>query len=141
MTRRSLRLDLVAARSEVARALDALRDFALGIGAGEDLAGDICLAADEALANAILHGYREDGVGPILLEVGEEGETITLRIVDSARPFDPLKAPPPKLDVLPEERKPGGLGIFLMRAVSHEVTYAREGERNHLTLRWKVPRE
>lgn len=138
MTPAELSLDLVAARAEVARALDALREFAGRANIPEEVCYDLCLAADEAIANVILHGYRENRTGPIRLRARAEGEALTLEVEDSGPPFDPLQAPPPRLLVAPAERKPGGLGIFLIRAVTHDVAYAREGDRNHLTLSWSV---
>lgn len=137
MTPTQLSLDLVAARGEVARALDALREFARSAHLSEEVGYDLCLAADEALANVILHGYREDRASLIRLHARAEGDLLTLEVVDSGPPFNPLEAPPPRLLVAPAERKPGGLGIFLIRAVTHEVTYAREGDRNRLTLSWR----
>jgi anti-sigma regulatory factor (Ser/Thr protein kinase) len=135
-----LSLDLVAARCEVARALDALREFGVREDLSPQVSFDLCLAADEALANIILHGYGEDAKSPIRLDVHVTGDTLVLEVEDSGPPFDPLQAPPPKLDIPPEERRPGGLGIFLIRSVTHEVEYLREGDRNHLTLRWRVER-
>jgi anti-sigma regulatory factor (Ser/Thr protein kinase) len=135
-----LSLDLVAARSEVARALDALREFGIREDLPPQVSFDLCLAADEALANIILHGYGEDSISPIRLDARVSGETLILEVEDSGPAFDPLKAPPPKLNVPPEERKPGGLGIFLIRSVTHEVEYRRDGDRNRLTLRWRMER-
>ena len=133
-----LSLDLVAARSEVARALDALREFGVREDLPPQVSFDLCLAADEALANIILHGYGEDAKSPIRLDARVAGETLVLEVEDSGPPFDPLTAPAPKLNVPPEERKPGGLGIFLIRSVTHEVEYRRDGDHNHLTLRWRM---
>ena len=138
MTPAELSLNMVAARGEVARALEALREFSRRADLPEDVGYDLCLAADEALANIILHGYEEDLRSPIEMRARAGEDSLTLELEDCGPPFDPLKAPPPRLLVAPCERKPGGLGIFLIRAVTHEVRYAREGDRNRLTLRWSV---
>jgi serine/threonine-protein kinase RsbW len=138
MTSPALRLDLVAERSEVGRALDALRTFGTELALDEDFVFDLCLAVDEALANIILHGYRQDGKGKIRVRGRAEAGILRVVVEDHAPPFNPLEAPPPKLDVPPHERKPGGLGIFHIRTVTHEVDYIREGDCNRLTLIWRL---
>ena len=62
-----------------------------------------------------------------------------MTITDNGVPFDPLTAPVPSLDVPAEERPIGGLGVHFIRTVTDSVTYAREGERNVLSMEKKRP--
>ena len=54
-----------------------------------------------------------------------------VRIVDEGPPYDPTTRPDPDLD----EPRTGGYGIFLVRQLTDQVAYTREGEQNVLTLR------
>lgn len=139
MDRTEITLELAASRPEVSRALDAVGAFAEGLGLAEELAYDLRLAADEVLANIILHGYREDGCGSIRFSARAEGGALTLEFEDSAPPFDPVETPAPERGARAEGERAGGMGLILLRAVVPEISYAREGGRNRLTLRWSLP--
>ena len=71
-------------------------------------------AVDEATTNVILHGYRG---GPGWVEVAAErvGDRIVVTVTDEAPSFDPTRVPEPDLSVPPERRRPGGMGIHLIR--------------------------
>ncbi|MDD3856782.1 MAG: ATP-binding protein [Methanoculleus sp.] len=47
--------------------------------------------------------------------------------------------PPPLLDIPAGERPIGGLGVHFIRTVTDSVTYAREGEKNVLSMEKKRP--
>jgi serine/threonine-protein kinase RsbW len=95
---------------------------------------DLVLAVDEAATNTILHGYRGQA-GYLEAEVRCERDALVVRLRDRAPAFDPRQVPPPNLAVPLEERTPGGLGVFLMRALTDDLVYHRtpEGE-NEFTL-------
>ena len=89
---------------------------------------------DEAVSNAINHGYDAGVRGEIAVRLRRAGDGVLLEVEDDGRPFDPLQAPPPDL-TLPLERRPiGGLGVHLIRNLMDEVTYARVGGRNVLKM-------
>ena len=94
---------------------------------------DIQLALEEAIANTILHGYRGDP-GTIILHGSITDNHLVVEITDTAPPFDPLTVPDPDLTSPLEERKEGGLGIYLIRQVTDTVTYRYEQGKNILIL-------
>ena len=63
-----------------------------------------------------------------------EGEILTIQVEDDGKPFDPLEAPPPNLDLPIEDRPIGGLGIYIVRSTVNEIEHRREGGRNILTM-------
>ena len=125
--------------AEVGR-LGVVREFVeatvAGFGADESLVHDAALAADEAVCNIIVHGYQRLG-GEIELCIARAGSDLVIRIRDRAPAFDPTAYPAPDLAVSLEQRKPGGLGIYLIRQVMDEVTYRRipEGGNELLLVR------
>ena len=89
---------------------------------------------DEAVSNAINHGYDAGVRGEIAVRLRRTGDRVVAEVEDDGRPFDPLQAPPPDL-TLPLERRPvGGLGIHLIRKLMDEVSYARRDGRNVLKM-------
>jgi anti-sigma regulatory factor (Ser/Thr protein kinase) len=86
------------------------------------------------LTNVAKYAF-EPGVAPAVeLRVSFTDAAALLEFRDQGRAFDPLGEPPPDLDVPPEERVPGGLGLVLLRALVDEARYEREGSTNVLRL-------
>ena len=108
-------------------------------GAEHQLSNDdvmaINLALDEVLMNVIEYRYEDDGDHEITVTMAVEDGVLTIEVEDDGRPFDPLQAPPPDLDLPIEERPVGGLGIHLVRSMMEAVEYQRRGGRNILTMR------
>jgi Anti-sigma regulatory factor (Ser/Thr protein kinase) len=103
---------------------------------------EVLLAAEELIVNVISYAYSEGAPGEVRLEAekpaGRAG--LLLRIMDRGRPFDPLSLREPDLAVGVEERRIGGLGVFLARRKSDRLTYARTGDANVLTVeKWAAP--
>ena len=94
---------------------------------------DLQLAVEEALANTILHGYR-DTTGEVSIAILATQEAVQVRIEDHAPPFDPLSLPEPERGSDLARRRIGGLGVYLMRQVVDEVRYQYIEGKNVLTL-------
>jgi anti-sigma regulatory factor (Ser/Thr protein kinase) len=132
LTSRSIRID--ADLDALAKVRTFVRSAADEAGAPEACRSDIVQAVDEAATNAIVHGY---GGRPGWLEVGaavEDGRFV-VRLEDGAPEFDPTSVPEPDLSVPPMARRPGGMGVHLMRACTDTLSYRpRPGGGNILTL-------
>ena len=99
-----------------------------------DCRGDIVQAVDEAATNAIVHGYA-GRPGWLEVTAGVEGDRFVVRLEDGAPEFDPTTVPEPDLRVPPMARRPGGMGVHLMRACTDTLTHRpRPGGGNILTL-------
>lgn len=57
-----------------------------------------------------------------------------LVLTDTGKEFDPTMAPEADITLSADERKIGGLGIFLIRQIMNEVKYERIDGKNVLTL-------
>lgn len=99
-----------------------------------DLIFQVELVLEELGLNVINHG-KSEGLQQIEIRLTSEAEALTIEIVDSGVPFDPLTdAPRPDLESGVQERAVGGLGVHLVRSMMDELDYRREGGKNHLTL-------
>jgi serine/threonine-protein kinase RsbW len=79
-------------------------------------------ALREALANAILHGNRQNLALPIEVEYRLAGDTFTIMVSDQGEGFDPASIPDP---TDPENLlRPSGRGIFYIRQFMDRVEYS-----------------
>ena len=132
LTARSLRVDADPRALAEVRAF--IRDAAEDAGAPEACRSDIVQAVDEAATNAIVHGYA-GAPGWIEISAAIDRDRFIVRLEDAAPEFDPTGVPAPDLSVPPHARKPGGMGVHLMRQCTDEMTHRpRPGGGNILTL-------
>ncbi len=100
----------------------------------EDLIADMALVTEEVLANVI--DYNAPGQGAkIEVELRLSPQRLELVFLDSGIPFNPLEEiANPDLSADAEEREAGGFGFFLVRELTDQVAYQREGGRNRLSV-------
>ena len=75
------------------------------------------------------------------VEIIRDEKSITLRFHDGGIPFNPLEKEEPDFAIPLEDRKIGGLGIFMVIKYMDTVTYERTGEENILTVRKNVKKQ
>lgn len=75
------------------------------------------------------------------VEIIRDEKSITLRFHDGGIPFNPLEKEEPDFTIPLEDRKIGGLGIFMVIKYMDTVTYERTGEENILTVRKNVKKQ
>ncbi len=121
----------------LAEALRAAEAFCTGANAIGLARTNVLTVLDEVLANVINHGFAGTS-GTIELAMERAVGRVTIRVADTAAPFDPLLMPMPDTSLPLEKRKIGGLGIALVRALTDDVVYERRDERNQLTLTWRI---
>ena len=92
----------------------------------------LSLAVDEIATNSILHGYEEQGLqGPLYIWTEVDETQLRIIVEDEGKMYDPLQAAPPSdMSALPEDRKIGGLGIYLTMKGVDEFRYERVNDRN-----------
>jgi serine/threonine-protein kinase RsbW len=110
-----------------------VREQAALVGADGEATDDIVSAVDELVTNSIIHGYR-GGEGAVEVEVEGIGASLVVRIRDQAPPFDPTQVAAPDITLPLEQRPKGGMGIYLARELTDELTYRQNGNSNEMTL-------
>jgi anti-sigma regulatory factor (Ser/Thr protein kinase) len=84
---------------------------------------EVQMAVDEACANIIEHGNCGLNPGDIHCGCRVTASGLTVILADHALPFKPRRIPTPKMRTLLEDRKAGGLGLYLMHRVMDEVRF------------------
>ena len=97
------------------------------------------LSIEEAVENVVRYAY-DGGIG--WLEAGtsldQDSLVLTIELRDAGVPFNPLEKEDPDVTLSADERKIGGLGIFLCKKMMDSIDYRYEDGNNVLTMTKKV---
>ena len=115
-----------------------LREFWAAAALPPEAAHPFEIALEEVFINVATHGTLAGRPAQVGVSLQRDGEELTLLIEDDGPAFDPLTLPPPDVHARLEERRIGGLGVYLVRQLMDDVSYERDGTRNRLRLRKRV---
>lgn len=100
------------------------RDAADREGLSEPVRSQIELILEELVTNVVNHASRLAGKSiPIQIEMNVLETRVELKIADGGAPFDPDEIGEPDLEAPLEERRVGGLGLFLVQQISDSLQY------------------
>lgn len=99
-----------------------------------DVAFKLDLALEEVFSNIVRHGYGDGRPHEIAVRIERLRGRVRIQIDDDGRPFNPLRAPEADVAAPLDERRPGGLGILLVRRLLDQVRYRRRADGNRLVL-------
>lgn len=104
----------------------------------KELTNKLDMCGEEIFANIAFYAYPDgvNGIAEVRLELSEGN--IIFEFQDEGTEYNPLERPDPDITLPPEKRPIGGLGIFMVKKIADEVYYKREGNKNVLTLIFKV---
>ena len=96
----------------------------------------IDIAIDELFGNIAHYAYSgKTGMVTVRFDHDAVANAVSITFIDQGVPFDPLLQDDPDTTLGADERKIGGLGIFLVRKTMDSVSYARREDRNILNIR------
>lgn len=129
----------VANRLEaVAEAIEAFQQVAIERAVPPAVIPTVQLVLDDILVNILSYAWPEGGDHQARLRIAIESDVVLIEVSDDGVPFDPVAAPVPDISLDVYQRQTGGLGIHLARSLMDDVTYARRGGRNVLTMKKEV---
>jgi serine/threonine-protein kinase RsbW len=96
------------------------------------------LALEEVFMNVVMHGSPAPGTQVEVSVILRDGG-LTLMVENDGPAFDPLLLPAPDVAASLEERKVGGLGVYLVRQMMDAVCYQRVAARNQLRMTKRLP--
>ena len=106
------------------------------------MAFNLNLCLDELITNIVSYGYEDSARHDIRVGLRLDGGFLVTTIVDDARAYDPFtEAPEPDLDADVDERRVGGLGVFLVKEFNDICEYRRDGERNVVSMSMKIEKD
>ena len=97
----------------------------------------IDVAVEEMFVNIAQYAYAP-GTGDAVIRMGIEDGHAVVTLKDWGVPFDPLAKEDPDVTLPAEERRIGGLGIFMVKKSMEDIRYAYENGQNILTFKKKI---
>jgi serine/threonine-protein kinase RsbW len=94
------------------------------------------LSVDEACTNVIQHAYSNKSGERIVIRCMLSGtdNKFVVHIIDWGKSFDPTSVPKPDTQSSLNERREGGLGLFLMREFMDSIKYTSIQNVNKLVM-------
>lgn len=131
--RRTLSLDNKI--SELEKLTEFIDSICADAGIDSATAMSINLAMEEAVSNVIFYAFPNGETGHnITIKYMREGKELHFDIFDRGIPFDPTAKADTDITLSAEDRKIGGLGIYLVKQIMDKVEYERKGDCNILKL-------
>ena len=96
----------------------------------------IDIAVEEIFINIAHYAYStETGKATVRIEILPDPPSVDITFIDKGIPYDPLAKSDPDVTLSAEERKIGGLGIFMVKKSMDDVKYQYLDGHNILTLK------
>jgi len=133
-------IELANRLDELPTVVSALQQFSAREGLDEAVVQAAELAMDELLTNIVSYGYRDSREHIIRIEFTIEQKALNLVVSDDGVAFNPFDVEAPDRTSPLEDRKVGGVGIFLVTEFMDEHSYRRCEGRNVVTLRKSLER-
>jgi serine/threonine-protein kinase RsbW len=96
------------------------------------------VALEEAVVNAVMHGFADGAAGEITVRLSLADETASLTIEDNGKAFDPTVAAEPAHARSLSDAVPGGWGLALIHRFCPTAAYERKNGTNRLTMRFEL---
>lgn len=123
-----LRLDLTLPgdRTAVTPVVERIMKVVTEMGCADGKEAEVELAVQEAIANAVVHGCKEDPERMVQVSVGcDEQRGMIIVVRDPGPGFDPQQVPSPLLGQ--NIFASGGRGIYLINQLMDEVRFEKGG--------------
>lgn len=96
----------------------------------------ISIVIDELFGNIARYAYQpETGTATVQLYTEENPLTVILIFSDNGIPFNPLEQEEPDIHADLKNRKPGGMGIFLVKKLMDLVEYSYQNGQNIVLIK------
>ncbi len=104
-------------------------------GCSMKIEAQIDVAVDELFSNIALYAYAPSaGPATVQVELCGEPPAAVITFIDRGVPFDPLKKTDPDVTLSAEERKIGGLGIYIVKKSMDDMKYEYRDGQNILKI-------
>jgi serine/threonine-protein kinase RsbW len=129
------KLEIKSRTENLAEIREFINSAAADSGFSKETIDNIILAVDEACTNIIKHAYKYFPDGKIILTLKTDKNTFTIDIIDYGKSFEPGLVPNPDLKKYFDEKRVGGLGMYLMKTLMDDVKYISvPGKFNQVSL-------
>ncbi|MDE5752980.1 MAG: ATP-binding protein [Oscillospiraceae bacterium] len=97
------------------------------------------IAIDELFGNIAHYAYHPDvGTATVRVEVTENPFAVVITFIDNGIPYDPLVKADPDITLSAEERRIGGLGIYMVKKSMDAISYEYKNGQNILRIQKNI---
>ncbi|MBQ9275984.1 MAG: SpoIIE family protein phosphatase [Clostridia bacterium] len=112
-------------------------DFLEDKGATPKVLNQLSIAIEEVFANVAHYAYPPK-TGECTIDLNLKDKVFSITFTDQGTPYNPLEKDDPDVTLSAEERKEGGLGIFMTKKLMDNILYEHKDGQNILTLEKKL---
>lgn len=102
-----------------------LKKLDFDFGFREEKYADILISLTEAVNNAIIHGNKSDESKLVHIKVEEKKSGVSFCVTDEGHGYNPNNVPDPTHEEL--IACCGGRGVYIMKALSDDISFENEG--------------
>lgn len=96
----------------------------------------IDIAVEELFVNIANYAYGDErGKAVVQVSVHEEPLSVEITFIDNGKQYDPLAKADPDTSLSANQRKIGGLGIFMVKKSMDDICYEYKDGKNILTIK------
>ncbi len=135
-------LTLTASLENLDQVLDFVHRQLEAADCSERIIGQVDLAVEELYTNIANYAYcPQPGEAKIRCAVQGDPLQVVIGFTDQGKPYNPLQREDPDVTAGAEDRKIGGLGVFLAKKLMDELDYEFKDGSNVLTIRKRIDGE
>ena len=99
----------------------------------------IDVAIDELFSNIARYAYNGgEGEATVKVDFIDDPRQVSITFIDSGIPYNPIEQEDPDITLSAEDRKIGGLGIFIVKKTMDDISYQHKDGQNILTIKKKI---
>jgi len=99
------------------------------------------IVIDDIVANIISYAFDEVETPEVEVRLELKATAFSITFIDNGKPFNPFDQGKPDTSLSITERDIGGLGIYLCRELTDDVSYQRTNDNNIVKLTVMIPGE
>ena len=128
-----------AALEELDTVIDYISEYLAEMGCSTPMEIKICIACEEIFVNIAHYAYKDMGpevprLASVSVSQDPSGNDVQITFRDKGVSYNPLAREDPDISLSVEERKIGGLGVYMVKKSMDRVLYERDGDENVLML-------
>jgi len=105
-------------------------------GCSRGTANQIFIAAEEIYVNIARYAYQDRvGYAVVITDFDEETKAFSIRFIDAGVMYNPLKREDPNINLSVNQRRIGGLGIYMVKKIMDQVSYEHKGGNNIFVMK------
>ena len=129
-------LTLDATVENIERVTDFVNEQLDALGCPVKVRLQLDIAIDELFGNIAHYAYQPGaGLATVRVEALDAPRAVRITFIDSGRPYNPLAGDDPDTTLCAQERKIGGLGVYIVKKSMDAVDYAYRDGQNILCIR------